>query len=151
MRLDGATRTLEITDEIEGGSHDVRLAFHLGPEVQAELVPDGSGSAAAILQWPGRNGEGAARLELPAGLRWSLHRGETDPILGWYAEGLGRRSPSCTLLGCGSSHAQSTLVTRLEFRDLATTLNPSFTWSDVSLPGSNGQMEQTSDIQAEAG
>ena len=151
VRLDGAARTLEITDEIEGGSHDVRLAFHLGPEVQAELVPDGSGSTVAILQWPGRTAKGAARLALPAGLRWSLHRGETDPILGWYAEGLGHRSPSCTLLGSGSSHAQSAFVTRLEFRDLATTLNSSVTWSDVHLPVSNGQMVQTSDIQSETG
>ncbi len=92
--LDGAARTLEITDEIEGGSHDVRLAFHLGPEVRAELVPDGSGCTVAILQWPGRTAKGAALLALPDGLRWSLHRGGTDPILGWYAEGFGRRSPA---------------------------------------------------------
>ncbi len=97
-----AARTLEIVDEIEGGGHDIRLAFHLGPEVEAELVSDGSGSAAAILRWPGAT-PGAAWLELPASLRWSLHRGETDPILGWYAEGLGRRSPSYTLLGYGPS------------------------------------------------
>ena len=151
VRLDGAARTLEIIDEIEGGSHDVRLAFHLGPEVQAELVPDGSGSTVAILQWPGRTAKGAARLALPAGLRWSLHRGETDPILGWYAEGLGHRSPSCTLLGSGSSHAQSAFVTRLEFRDRAAALNPSFAWSDVSWPGPGAQMVETSDIQPEAG
>ena len=150
VRLDRATRTLEITDEIEGEGHDIRLAFHLGPEVQAELVPDGSGSTAAILRWAGPTAKGAARLELPAGLRWSLHRGETDPILGWYAEGLGRRSPSYTLLGSGSSHTPSTLVTRLEFRDLATAPDPSFTWSNVSLR-SDAPMGETSGIQAEGG
>ena len=37
VRLDRATRSVEIIDEIDGGQHDVRLAFHLGPEVQAEL------------------------------------------------------------------------------------------------------------------
>ena len=29
--LDRASRSVDIIDEIEGGSHDVRLAFHLGP------------------------------------------------------------------------------------------------------------------------
>ena len=35
--LDRASRSIDIIDEIEGGSHDIRLAFHLGPEVQVEL------------------------------------------------------------------------------------------------------------------
>ena len=66
----------------------VRLAFHLGPDVHAEL--DG---ACALLSWPGAPAPGAARLELPQRLRWSLHRGETDPILGWYSSGLGGALP----------------------------------------------------------
>ena len=95
--LDRASRSIDIIDEIEGGSHDVRLAFHLGPEVQVELDGSLRGPAA------GRTAStpGAARLELPPGLRWSLHRGETDPILGWYSPGLGRRVPAFTLLGSG--------------------------------------------------
>src|ERR1700761_7420110 len=32
--LDRASRSLDIIDEIQGGSHDICLAFHLGPEVQ---------------------------------------------------------------------------------------------------------------------
>jgi hypothetical protein len=131
VRLDQATRTLEIADEIKGEGHDIRLAFHLGPEVQAELVPDRSGSAAAALQWPGTTTPGAARLELPVSLRWSLHRGETGPILGWYAEGLGRRTPSYTLVGYGPSHAGTTLVTRLEFRDTVRPPKPLVTWPDL--------------------
>ena len=35
--LDRASRSVDIIDEIEGGSHDIRLAFHFGPEVQVEL------------------------------------------------------------------------------------------------------------------
>ena len=99
-------------DEIEGGGHDVRLAFHLGPDVVAEL--DGT---SAILSWPGAAVPGAARLELPDGLQWSLHRGETEPILGWYSRGLGRRVPACTLLGDGHSALDTLLTTRLEFLD----------------------------------
>ena len=35
VRLDRASRRVDIVDEIDGG-HDVRLAFHLGPDVHAE-------------------------------------------------------------------------------------------------------------------
>ena len=55
--LDRASRSVDIIDEIEGGSHDVRLAFHLGPEVHAEL--DGS-CAVLTLARRIRPGSGAA-------------------------------------------------------------------------------------------
>src|ERR1700683_1866183 len=35
--LDRASRSVDIVDQIEGGQHDLRLAFHLGPEVEADL------------------------------------------------------------------------------------------------------------------
>jgi Heparinase II/III-like protein/Heparinase II/III N-terminus len=150
VRLERARRALEIADEIEGG-HEIRLAFHLGPEIEAELVSHGSDSSAAVMRWPGTTGLEAARLELPVGLRWSLHRGETDPILGWYAEGLGRRCPSYTLLGYGQSHPKATLITRLEFRDPAPPPKPPMTRGDVSLPASGTQPGETMDVQVEAG
>ncbi len=108
--LDRASRSVDIIDEIDGGSHDIRLAFHLGPEVQLDL--DGS---CAVLGWPAASSPGTARLELPSGLRWSLHRGESDPILGWYSPGLGRRVPSFSLVGCGRCVPGAPLATRLEF------------------------------------
>ena len=108
--LDRASRSIDIIDEIEGGSHDIRLAFHLGPEVQVEL--DGS---CAMLSWPDAAKPGTARLELPSALRWTLHRGQTEPILGWYSSGLGRRVPTFSLLGCGRCMAGAPLATRLEF------------------------------------
>ena len=45
--LDRASRSIDIIDQIEGGSYDIRLAFHLGPEIQVEF--DGS---CAVLGWP---------------------------------------------------------------------------------------------------
>ena len=110
VRLDRGARAVEIVDDIEGGSHDIRLPFHLGPDVQAEL--DGY---CATLGWPGPTAPGMARLSLPTGLRWSLHRGETDPILGWYSAGLGMRVPAFTLVGEGSCALGASLTTRLEF------------------------------------
>ena len=121
MSLSHVSRLLSI-DEIES-SHQVRLAFHFGPEVQVEL----NGSAAA-LGWPQPGPPGAARLELPGLLRWSLHRGETDPILGWYSPGLGRRVPAFTLLGFGRSASDAPLATRLEFLETGSSSKPALSW-----------------------
>jgi hypothetical protein len=113
--LDRASRSIDITDEIEGGSHDIRLAFHLGPEVQVQL-----NESCAVLSWAAASASApvAARLELAPGLRWTLHRGEIDPIFGWYAPGLGRRVPAFSLLGRGRSAPDAPLATRLEFLDV---------------------------------
>lgn len=113
--LDRKARSVGVIDEIDCAGHDIRLAFHLGPDVRAEL-----NEASAILRWPGTPAPAAAWLALPPGLQWSLHRGETDPILGWYSSGLGRRAPACTLIGSGRSMAGARLITRLEFLDLDT-------------------------------
>jgi hypothetical protein len=111
MRLDRDARTIEITDALHAGDHDVRLAFHLGPEVEAEL--DGF---VASLRWtaPGQ-ARGAALITLPAEVGWSLHRGQTNPILGWYSSGLGRRAPAWVLIGTGPLTDGSQLVTRIAF------------------------------------
>ena len=74
VRLDRAGRAIEITDVIDGGGHDIRMAFHLGPDVAAELV-----AGEAVLSWQGPTAPGAARLELPGELEWQSHRGETRP------------------------------------------------------------------------
>jgi Heparinase II/III-like protein/Heparinase II/III N-terminus len=113
VRLDRPARTIDIVDEIDGGSYDIRLAFHLGPDIQAEL--DGS---CALLCWPSTAAPaGTARLELPAELDWSLLRGQTEPIMGWYAYGLGRRTPAFTLMGRGRSAPRTPLRTRVVFHD----------------------------------
>jgi hypothetical protein len=143
--LDRISRSLDIIDEISGGPHDVRLAFHLGPEVEAEM--DGE---SALLRWPDALTPGAARLELPP-LRWSLHRGETDPILGWYSPGLGRRVPAVTLLGCGRSAPGEPLITRLEFLDLGTTAVRSSSSVAISWCASDPLATEAQASRAEAG
>ena len=110
--LDRASRSVDIVDEIDGGGHDLRLAFHLGPDVQAELT-----ESDAFLSWPGASTPGTARLELPRQLQWSLHRGETDPVLGWYSCGLGRRTPAVTLIGRGRAAPHAAFATRIDFLD----------------------------------
>ena len=114
VSLDPTGGRLEIVDDMESdGRHRCRLAFHLGPSVQA--VVEGTSAA---LDWPVADGCGrsAAVVTLPAGLRWSVHRGEREPIMGWYAPRFGQKEPAPTLLGTGTWEPGSgQLVTTIEF------------------------------------
>ncbi len=110
VSLDRQARTLRIVDAVDGGSHDARLAFHLGPEVSVRLT-----GSVAELSWPAAAAPGLARLALPPELTWTLHRGETDPILGWYSPGLGRRVPAFALVGTGRAVPAAPFTTLLDF------------------------------------
>jgi hypothetical protein len=143
--LDRASRSVDIIDEFEGGSHDICLAFHFGPEVHVEL-----GASYAILGWRAASTEGAARLELSPELRWSLHRGETDPILGWYSPSLGRRTPAFSLLGRGRCIHGAPVATRLEFVEVGKPSKTAVSRRPVSWCSSDAQLCETTEIQAEA-
>jgi hypothetical protein len=146
VRLDRAARALDITDEIDSDRHDLRLLFHFGPEVEAEL--DGN---RVMLRWPDAVTPGAARLELPRQLTWSLHRGETDPILGWYSSGLGRRVPAATLLGLGHAAPGDPLVTRLAFFDGGHSVKSDFPEPAVSRGASHSLLRGTPRSHSETG
>jgi hypothetical protein len=119
VRLNQTERMIEITDVIDGGGHDVRMAFHLGAGVTAELV-----ASAAALSWEGATGPAAARLELPGEFEWRSYEGETDPVLGWYSAGLGERVPAVTLLGRGRCAPGIPLVTKLSFIGNTNSVDP---------------------------
>jgi hypothetical protein len=119
VRLDRASRTIDLVDEIGDQVHDVCLAFHLGPDVEADLY-----GPHAVLNWAKASNPGAARMELPEQLTWSLHHGQTEPILGWYSPGLGRRIPAYTLIGRGRAEPGQPFTTRLNFYDVCETVIP---------------------------
>ncbi|MCA1707519.1 MAG: heparinase II/III family protein [Actinobacteria bacterium] len=112
VRLDRSCRRLSIVDHVETvGRHRCRLAFHLGPSVNVMLE-----GAVAFLQWPAVEGSGTATLRLADTLEWTAHRGETDPIMGWYSSTFGSKQPAFTLLGTGWCGAGSPdLTSVLEF------------------------------------
>ncbi|MBQ1089725.1 alginate lyase family protein [Streptomyces sp. B93] len=112
VELTAATRELRVVDEVRGGPRrSVRLAFHLGPAITADL--DGS---RALLAW-NRDGEDrSAVLDLPGQLSWAAHRGESEPPLGWYSPGFGRKEPSTTLVGTGFADGTEEFTTVLGFR-----------------------------------
>lgn len=108
--LERCTRKLVIRDAVDGTNLQVRLAFHLGPDVSAVL--DGH---RARLSWPGEHGGGTAVLALPAALDWRAHRGSTEPILGWFAPRFGCRVPITTLVGTTQLIGHLDLHTELRF------------------------------------
>ncbi|WP_442727371.1 heparinase II/III family protein [Streptomyces pseudogriseolus] len=101
---------VRVVDTVGGDRREVRLAFHLGPSVTAEL--DGN---RARLTWTRDGEDRSAVLDLPAGLTWRAHRGETGPPLGWYSPGFGRKVPSTTLVGSGSVDGTAEFTTVLGF------------------------------------
>jgi hypothetical protein len=112
VRLLRSSRQIEIRDQLDSaGSHPLRIVYHLGPSVRADL--DGT---SVRLTWPGSHGAPAAgMLLLPAGMRWSLVRGSSDPVLGWYSAGFGHKEPATALVGEGDITGPGQRVTTLRF------------------------------------
>lgn len=97
---------LRVEDRLDTAA-DVRIAWHLGPEVSVELD-----QSTGRLVWPG----GSAVVELPAGLHWTAHRGEDSPPLGWYSPRFGHKVPTTTLLGEGTLAPGSPATSTFRFR-----------------------------------
>ncbi len=112
VKLFRTDRRLEIVDRVETASiQPYRLAFHLGPDVDARL--DGH---LARLAWSDRSGQTvAAVLTLPESADWSVTRGSSDPVLGWYSPSFGEKQPSTTLVGTGTIDGSQELETALAF------------------------------------
>ena len=113
VRLASRLRAVEIVDSLETtGEHGVRLAFHLGPHMQARMV-----GHSVELNWSLDTNSGSATLFLPVGPSWSLSRGETDPVLGWYSSRFGEKEPAWAVIGEGacSGDGLDTYRTVLQF------------------------------------
>jgi hypothetical protein len=54
-------------------------------------------------------------MTLPSSLSWSLGRGSSDPVLGWYSPAFGQKVPATDLIGVGTATTGSPLRTRLTF------------------------------------
>ncbi|MGI5193278.1 alginate lyase family protein [Streptomyces sp. CA-288835] len=114
VELTPASRELMVVDEVRGQHTQrraVHLAFHLGPAVTADLTGN-----RAQLTWTRDGEDRSAVLDLPGQLSWRAHRGETDPPLGWYSAGFGRKEPSTTLVGTGFAEGMERFTTMLRFR-----------------------------------
>ncbi|MBB5936485.1 hypothetical protein FHS42_003560 [Streptomyces zagrosensis] len=112
VELTAASQELRVVDEVRGPRRDAHLAFHLGPAITADLVGN-----RAVLTWTRDGEDRSAVLDLPEQLSWRAHRGESDPPLGWYSAGFGRKEPTTTLVGAGFADGTQGFTTVLRFRD----------------------------------
>ena len=111
VSLEPGRRLLTVVDRLDTPAEvPVRLSWHLGPDVRVDL-----NGTLARLSWPAGGERRSATLSLPGDLQWTAHRGERDPVLGWYSPGFGRRTPMTSLVGVGSGSRSSRLVTALAF------------------------------------
>ncbi|MET7733209.1 alginate lyase family protein [Streptomyces sp. NPDC005402] len=111
VELTAERQELKLIDEVSGPRRTVRLAFHLGPAITADLAGN-----RARLTWTRDGEDRSAVLDLPAQLSWQAHRGESEPPLGWYSAGFGRKEPATTLIGTGSTDGTEGFTTVLGFR-----------------------------------
>ncbi|MFF7520257.1 heparinase II/III family protein [Streptomyces pseudovenezuelae] len=111
VELVAEKQELRLVDEVSGPRRTVRLAFHLGPAITADLAGN-----RARLTWTRDGEDRSAVLDLPEGLSWQAHRGESEPPLGWYSAGFGRKEPATTLIGTGSTDGTAGFTTVLRFR-----------------------------------
>ncbi|MFD7335366.1 alginate lyase family protein [Streptomyces violascens] len=111
VELTAASQVLRVVDEVRGPRRAVHLAFHLGPTIDADLV-----GHRAALTWTRDGEDRSAVLDLPGQLCWRAHRGESDPPLGWYSPGFGRKEPATTLIGTGFADGAQGFTTVLRFR-----------------------------------
>ncbi|MFD7162830.1 heparinase II/III family protein [Streptomyces violascens] len=111
VELTAASQELRVVDEVRGPRRAVHLAFHLGPTIDTDLVGN-----RAVLTWTRDGEDRSAVLDLPGQLCWRAHRGESDPPLGWYSPGFGRKEPATTLVGTGFADGVQGFTTVLRFR-----------------------------------
>jgi Heparinase II/III-like protein/Heparinase II/III N-terminus len=110
ITLDSPRRRLTVVDTFDAATGiPARLSWHLGPEVSVDLE-----DARAILSWRAGSETRQGALILPAGLSWTCHRAEVDPVLGWYSPRFGSRVPATSLIGDGAVSYSTRLVTQLE-------------------------------------
>ncbi len=110
--LSSQDRRITIIDRIETrGRHAVRMALHLGPDVDARL----QGRRASLSWSTGAGLPATADLSLPDLPNWRIIRGGTDPVLGWYSARFGEKQPTTTILGEGICRGLDELETIVQF------------------------------------
>ena len=109
VRLLRGTGKVVIEDLVRSaGTHDCRVAFHLGPQVDCYL--DG---VVAQLSWDAGDGRRRATIRLPEELNWQAVTGQVEPPLGWYSQCFGGKIPITTLIGTGTAAGGLRLTTEL--------------------------------------
>jgi Heparinase II/III-like protein/Heparinase II/III N-terminus len=110
VTLDSVARILTIIDTVDAaGTVPVRLSWHLGPDIMADLH-----GTCATLSWQVEPHRKQGMLLLPDELNWFIRCADVDPIEGWYSPHFGTRVPAYSLVGRGTAAFSTSFVTCLE-------------------------------------
>jgi len=91
VSLEVADDRVLLADELSGhGEHEISMSFHLAPGLDVRVSDDG---------WLVSDRRTALLIQTDDRLDWRIHRGETDPVRGWYSAALGHKEPACELRG----------------------------------------------------
>ena len=142
----GRLGSIDIVDRIDGGPcHQVRLAFHLGPEVHVEL---GAGTRHCVEHDAVTPGQ--ARLEMPPATPMEpapwRDRSHSRLVFTW----AGRQIQAFSLVGEGTSEPGAPLATRLEFVETGASANAVVGQRAISWDSSDVGPGPRSGLQAEA-
>ncbi|MEM1144520.1 MAG: alginate lyase family protein [Pseudomonadota bacterium] len=106
---EGPSLSLEDRLQLSGtGERRFTIHFHFAPDIELELTEQ-----VCFCRMQDRSDQLIMRLD--PRLCWTKHRGSTEPILGWYSAGLGKKEPAWTLKGAFSSSKPISIDTELEF------------------------------------
>ncbi|MGA3086702.1 MAG: alginate lyase family protein, partial [Thermodesulfobacteriota bacterium] len=96
-----------IKDNLESqGSQSIFQTFHFHPECQLKFI-DSHLLEVAV------NNNSILYLKVDPKFRSSLHRGEEDPLLGWFSPAFGQKYPTTTLVGEKQIKGSETFLTLL--------------------------------------
>jgi hypothetical protein len=110
VMLDSPRRCLTVIDTLDAVAPvGVSMTWQLGPKVHVEL-----NGAHAALSWSVGPERRRGLMILPKELAWTCHRGEVDPIEGWYSPRFGARVAATSLIGRGMASSSTRLFTALE-------------------------------------
>ena len=110
VTLDSPGRRLTVVDTFDASAAvPLQMSWQLGPGIHLDLD-----AAQATLAWQAGPDRRQGKLVLPQGLVWTIHRAETEPVVGWYSPRFGVRVPATSLIGRGMAMSSTRLVTELE-------------------------------------
>ncbi len=107
IALDKAARRVVIEDSLQmAGEHEIELHFHCSERCRADPALDGF-----TLHQDGLTL--SLKLPLAEGASATVHRGSTEPILGWVSRGLDQKLPSPTIAWRGMLRGNAVLRTEI--------------------------------------
>ncbi len=108
--LDSPGRCLTVVDTLDCPDPvELSMSWMLGPDVHVDLK-----GAHAALSWQVGTERRHGLFILPKELVWTCHRGEVDPVAGWYSPRFGARVPATSLVGRGIASSSTHLFSAIE-------------------------------------